>query len=83
MISLAQDQIDTAWSVEKIDNIFVVTGNKIERFAARTDFSNPHGINRLRDIMKKLGIMHELQRQGAAGDSIVNISGHDFTMLEQ
>ena len=83
VISLAQDQIDTAWSVEKTDNIFAVTGNKIERFAARTDFSNPHGINRLRDIMKKLGIMHELQRQGAAGDSIVNISGHDFTMLEQ
>jgi GTP-binding protein len=61
-----------AWQVKKIDGKFVVTGHKIERFAARTDFDNEHGIRRLRDIMKKMGIMHELSRQGAkAGNKIV------------
>jgi len=49
----------------------VVTGRKIEKFGARTDFENEAGIQRLRDIMKKMGIMHELVRQNIqAGDKI-------------
>jgi GTP-binding protein len=69
---------DDGWSVTKTDDGFVVKGKKIERFAARTDFNNPHAIQRLRDIMKKMGIMHELARQGiAAGDSIT-ITGHSL-----
>lgn len=60
-----------AWQVKKVDDKLVVTGGKIERFAKRTDFSSEAGIHRLRDIMKKMGIMHELARQGAEpGDTI-------------
>ncbi len=51
------------WHVSRVENDFLVTGQKIERFATRTDFSNTHGVERLRDIMKKMGIMHELERQ--------------------
>jgi GTP-binding protein len=40
-----------------------VTGKKIERFARRTDFESFHGTQRLRDIMKKMGIMHGLVRK--------------------
>lgn len=82
-ISLSQSQIDEAWAVEKIDDYFLVTGAKIEKFAARTDFGNIHGVNRLRDIMRKMGIMHELQRQGAAPSSRVKIDGKELTLLEQ
>ena len=63
--------------------IFLVTGPKIEKFAARTDFSNPHGVNRLRDIMRKMGITHELERQNAEPDSIIRIGQHEFTLVEQ
>lgn len=52
-----------AWSVEKKKDYFLVTGHKIEKFASRTDFESEAGIQRLRDIMKKMGIMHELRRQ--------------------
>lgn len=55
---------DDAWQVEKTDDRFVVTGKKIERFAERTDMGNPQGVMRLRDIMRKMGIMHELVRKG-------------------
>ena len=82
-ISLSQSQIDEAWAVEKIDDYFLVTGAKIEKFAARTDFGNIHGVNRLRDIMRKMGIMHELQRQGAASSSRVKIDGKELTLSEQ
>jgi Obg family GTPase CgtA-like protein len=43
---------------------FRVTGPKIEQFAARTNYDNEEAVQRLRDIMRKLGIMRALQRQG-------------------
>jgi GTP-binding protein len=70
VLQLAKD--DTAWKVIKHKDYFEVTGEKIERFAARTDFENEAGVQRLRHIMKKFGILHELIRQGIeSGDRIV------------
>lgn len=61
-----------AWTIAKTDKGYVVTGRKIERFAERTDFTNSHGLQRLRDIMKKMGIMHQLKRDGInAGEMII------------
>lgn len=51
------------WQVEKTDHGFNVTGQRIERFAKRTDFENEESVERLRDIMRKVGITHELVRQ--------------------
>ena len=34
------------------------------KFASRTDFDSPQGVQRLRDIMRRAGVMHELRRQG-------------------
>jgi GTPase len=61
-----------AYTVTKEDDHrYVVTGAKIERFAARTHFNSEEGVMRLRDIMQKTGIMHELVRQRISpGDTI-------------
>ena len=85
IISLSTGQIAEAWSVIKNDESghFVVSGDKIEKFARRTNFDNFEGTNRLRDIMKKLGVTHELTRAGAKGDSIIEINGKTFTLIEQ
>ncbi|HEX9153877.1 MAG TPA: GTPase ObgE [Candidatus Saccharimonadales bacterium] len=64
---------EDAWSVAKDeeDGVFVVTGAKIERFASRTHFDSEEGVQRLRDIMRRMGILHELVRQGInPGDTI-------------
>lgn len=61
VISL-EDTVD-AWTVTQTDEGFVVSGQKIERFALRTDFDNEEGVDRLRDIMRKMGIMHNLERR--------------------
>lgn len=84
-ISLSESQIADAWTVEKDEETghFVVRGDKVEKFARRTDFSNFEGVNRLRDILKKLGVNHELSRAGAVGDSIIEIGDYEFTLLEQ
>lgn len=73
IISLTSKQEDDAWHVIYTEGSYLVTGTKIEKFAARTDYDNPHSINRLRDIMRKLGVTHELERQGAKGEDIVVI----------
>ena len=88
-ISLGQAKNADAWDVQRIENeedgsvFFNVTGEKVEKFARRTDFGNFEGINRLRDILKKLGVAHELHRKGAEGDSIIQIGDNKFTFLEQ
>lgn len=67
---LSIDNTDS-WQVVKNERGFEISGTKIERFASRTDFHNYQAVQRLRDIMRKLGIMHELIKQGAApGDKL-------------
>lgn len=63
-----------AWSIEPIEGGFRVTGQKIEQFAARTDFKNDEAVQRLRDIMKKMGILHELVRRGIEPEQGIQIA---------
>ena len=81
-IKLNPDKLKDTWKVEKVDDKFVVSGEKIEKFARRTDMSNYASINRLRDIMKKMGIKAELTTLGAEPDSIISIAGKEFTLVE-
>lgn len=87
IITLGQPDLNKSWQVNKITSpvavFYKVTGLKIEKFALKTDFENIHSLNRLRDILKKMGIAHELERQGAQGNSIIKISDREFTLLEQ
>ncbi len=82
-IKLSDKALKNTWQVEKLDdNTFKVTGEKIEKFARRTDMNNYASVNRLRDIMKKLGIRAELTTQGATPESIISIAGKEFTLVE-
>ena len=65
-----------------MEDKFVVTGEKIEKFARRTDLDNYASVNRLRDIMKKMGIRGELTSLGAKPDSIISIADKEFTLVE-
>ena len=84
VISLPQDEINKAWSVEfnEEENIFEVYGEKIEKFAHRTNFMNVHGVNRLRDILRKMGIEYELRRMGAENSSIISIADNQFELVD-
>lgn len=73
---------DDGWKVSKTKDGFLVKGRKIERFALRTDFDNDAGIQRLRDIMRKMGIMHELERKKAkSGDKVFFASGDNHIIF--
>jgi len=62
------------WRLIKRDDGYLVRGKKIERFAIRTDFTNEEGVRRLRDIMKKMGIMKEIEKQGVNKGDIIQIA---------
>ena len=81
-ITLSPKEVKDTWKVEKQDDKFIVTGEKIERFARRTDMNNWASVNRLRDILKKMGIRAELTSQGAEPESIISIAGKEFTLVE-
>ena len=82
-ISLSANETKNTWSVTRTEEgKFIVTGEKIEKFARRTDLNNYASVNRLRDIMKKLGIKAELTSLGAEPESIISIAGKEFTLVE-
>jgi len=68
------------FSVKKIKGTYVIEGKKVEKFATRTDFGNPHGVARFRDIMKKLGVDKELYRAGAKEGDKVKIAGKQMEL---
>jgi GTP-binding protein len=51
------------WRIQKTSEGFVISGKKIERFASRTRFGDEPSEDRLKDIMRKTGIIRELERQ--------------------
>jgi GTP-binding protein len=73
VLRLGEDE--TGWAVEEIEGGFLVSGAKIEQFAARTDYGNEEAVQRLRDIMRKTGIMHELIRRGITGGQTISFPG--------
>ncbi|MBC7746481.1 GTPase ObgE [Pedobacter sp.] len=70
-IELSELEQDAAWKVRATGGRFIVTGPKIEKFAARTDYANVYSVRRLRDILRRMGINHELARAGAKGADVV------------
>lgn len=85
LITLSSQEKAAGWTVayDEEEKVYVVSGEKIEKFARRTNFDGFENVNRLRDIMKKMGISHELSRKGATGESTIRIGADEFTLLEQ
>ena len=83
VISLSPKALKDTWTVEQQGDKFIVKGEKIKKFTRRTDLNNYASLNRLRDIMKKLGIRAELTTRGAKDDSIIEIAGKEFTLVEE
>jgi GTPase len=54
------------WTVNLLeDGTYRIIGRKLERFALRTDTENEEAVRRLKDILKKKGVLHALKRKGA------------------
>lgn len=67
---------EISFRVTNFGDYFTVTGHRIEKFAARTQFGDEDGERRLRDILKKMGILRELERQGIKPGQKIIIGKH-------
>lgn len=86
VITLSSDALSEHWDVtfDNDEEVYRVTGEKIEKFARRTNYEQFESVNRLRDIMRRYGITHEINRMGASGQSMVQIGDSTpFTLTEQ
>jgi len=60
------------------DGAFVVSGERIERLAAMTDFESDEGLGRFESILAKMGVERRLRELGAHEGDTVRIAGHEF-----
>lgn len=79
---LTFEEPEDRWHIEKDGKNFIVTGKKIESFARRTDFDNYHGVQRLRDIMKKMGILNALVKQEIEVGQMIHIGNPSVGKIE-
>jgi GTP-binding protein len=70
------------WQIERSGDEFVVTGNQLERFAARTRFGDEHSEERLRDILAKRGVIRQLERQGIQPGQAIIIGSPSVGSIE-
>jgi GTP-binding protein len=63
----------STFKVEKDGETFVIHSERLEKFAQKTDFANPHAVMRIYDIMTRMGIVKELEKKGAHYGSKVRI----------
>lgn len=84
IITLSQSEVENSWYADYLEEegVYIVKGKKIEKFARRTNFNNIHGVNRLRDIMRKMGIEQEIRRMGGVNESIIEIENNRFELVD-
>jgi GTP-binding protein len=69
-----------AFAVERGDDgAFVVSGERIERLAAMTDFDSDEALARFERALGKMGVEKRLQELGAAEGDTVRIGPYEFT----
>ena len=66
------------FTIEKIDDYYVIHGDEIERLFRMTKFNSEEGILRFAKKLRKLGIDDELEKMGAKEGDIVKILDFNF-----
>lgn len=65
--------------IHKEDETFVITGERVERLAAMTDFDSDEGLARFEQILAKMGVDKRLREMGATEGDTVRIAHYEFT----
>jgi GTP-binding protein len=69
-----------AFSMERgADGEFVITGERVERLAAITDFDSDEGMARFERALGKMGVEKRLMELGAQPGDTVRIGSYEFT----
>lgn len=61
------------------DGTFIVTGDRVTRLAAMTDFESDESLSRFERVLVKIGVEKKLRDLGAADGDTVRIGEYEFT----
>jgi len=66
------------FKVEKQSDVFVVSGPKVDKLSAMTDFNEEESLRRFQNILKKIGVEKELEARGVVEGDTVRIGTFEF-----
>jgi GTP-binding protein len=64
--------------IEQRDGTYVVSGEKVERLALKTDWGNPEGVRHFQRELERTGVVAALRRAGAQPGEEVRIAEQEF-----
>jgi len=73
---------EEAFKIEIVDGVYEVTGKRIEKLMAMTNFSTDEGLQRFQRTLEHMGLENELRRMGIKEGDTVRISSMEFDYSE-
>jgi GTP-binding protein len=67
------------FTIQKYEDTFVISGERVERLAAMTNFDSDEGLARFEQILAKMGVDKRLREMGATEGDTVRIGSFEFT----
>ncbi|GAC1356161.1 MAG: GTPase ObgE [Vulcanimicrobiaceae bacterium] len=64
--------------IEIDDGVYVISGERVERLAAMTDFDSDEGLARFEQTLAKMGVDKKLREMGAVEGDTIGIGGNEF-----
>ena len=66
------------FTIRKDEDVFVISGERVERLAAMTNFESDEGLARFEQILAKMGVDKKLREMGAVEGDTVRIGSFEF-----
>ena len=66
------------FTIVKTGEVFVISGERVERLAAMTNFDSDEGLARFEQILAKMGVDKRLREMGAVEGDTVRIGAYEF-----
>lgn len=76
------EEVEEPLTVNKVDDIFLVSGSAVERAAARTDFDNEDALLRFQNYCRRSGLDRKLRKAGIKEGDTVRIGSEEFTYYD-
>lgn len=81
-VVLHKFEAEPAFTIEIIDGVYVVSGKRIERLLAMTNFSTDEGLERFQRIIAHMGLEDDLRQKGIQTGQTVRIKDLEFEYSE-
>lgn len=79
----AHEHPDDGFEVQRKKNIFFVSGNRVERIVAVTNMRSPESLHHLFDVLRAMGVIDALVKEGAQPGCEVIIGESSFSFGQE